>query len=303
MASLHREDPEMAAVVKKWMPKIGNLVHSLMQSTGESEEDCQQGLLLKIVFDIKSYRLHQVRYTPPGKVRQLWEVIETFEDAYLVRRKDEMLLLSKSVVEHFEKCSMSSFVYTGMIQHLSEQFSRRFSERRGFKKRTKEDSEMVFSRAHRRMVSTTRGRYQRVYSEAPARELFDDDGSSLTELDLAASPEWANPEEQLAQRELHTYLESKLPRDVLDALAFMAEGAFDADELNAVLAEDIDPRAQVARMLSVDDGSDPRYGVGLQRRAREAALEAIPNVYAPRAMTEVERRTRNAHIIDDMFER
>jgi len=160
---LQRKDPELAATLLKWSPKIENIVHGVMRATGQAEEDIIQDLLLKVLYDVRAYRKEQIRYTPPGGKRQIWDVLEIVNICgvvtYHLQRGDQKMSLLDGTpgLEPLVKCSLSTFIYTGIIQHTHDVFSRFFQSRNGFSKEVP-DTQRVFNRAKRQFVEVTRGR-------------------------------------------------------------------------------------------------------------------------------------------------
>jgi hypothetical protein len=196
---LQRSDPELAATLLKWSPKIENIVHGVMRATGQDEEDIIQDLLLKVLSDVRAYRKEQIRYTPPGGKRQIWDVIEIVNICgvvtYHLQRGDYKMSLLEGTpgLEPLVKCSLSTFVYTGIIQHTHDVFSRFFQSRNGFSKAAP-DTQRVFNRAKRQFVEVTRGRSVRTTHTVGIEEAEDVSytsgiDSALNIGDLLASPE------------------------------------------------------------------------------------------------------------------
>ena len=182
VASLRQQDPELADIIRKWSPKLENVINAVRRVTGDGREDIEQSYLLKIVTVAHDYRKPQIRFIKGGK-RQLWTILSETKEEYTATRGRHTRTLLKSDCEVIRRASLSTMVFTGIIQHTSDLLGRYFKAKNGFVRGAVEDG-LVFNRAKRTYVTATRGKYVRTVTEVPLI-VSDDDGESFG-LDMVA---------------------------------------------------------------------------------------------------------------------
>jgi hypothetical protein len=123
------QDPEFAAVIRKWAPKANAIAKKMAYLQKIPVDDAYQEVAGFMWEACTAWRMPQVRYK-----KGLWEVIAEHAGVLWIRcaHNGEEDIIDTCEAEAVKKASLSSFVYLKLIQRYSNSLKVHFTAKNGY---------------------------------------------------------------------------------------------------------------------------------------------------------------------------
>lgn len=270
LGALERQDAEFAQAIRKWAPKLQNVIMSVCNTSGQNPEDATQALLEALTAAATEHRKFQVRHITDDGTVQIWDVLAVKDEFWHCQRDGKATTFHVSDLQQIDKVSFTTFLYTRMIQHVADVYARHFKRTRGFVKSA--SAEMIFSRAARGLVPKKYS-YTQVVFEAPARVIGSDDGGEMTELDLVAAPEHHRPDRVVEMAEMLEGLYANMGAEQFASICEMIGVSASEEDAVSAAYEEATQESRVRKHLTNEQ---------LRKRVAVLLSDAVePSMFVP----------------------